>query len=103
MNVALLDVATKKITWVTDLKWETFPGNFSADGKRYSYVINEDGVMDPYIVDRSTNHAEKVDLPHGLNVFQGNPSEFTPQSDRVIVSHEASNDPRACFINIVSG
>jgi dipeptidyl aminopeptidase/acylaminoacyl peptidase len=93
MNVALLDVATTKVTWVTDLKWETFAGNFSADGKHYSYVINEDGVIDPYIVDRSTNHAEKVDLPHGLNAFQGNPSEFAPQSDRVIVSHEASNQP----------
>jgi Tol biopolymer transport system component len=89
MNVALLDVATKKLTWVTDLKWETFAGNFSADGKRYSYVINEDGVIDPYVVDRSTNRAEKVDLPQGLNVFQGNPSEFAAQSDRVIVSHEA--------------
>jgi len=28
LNVALLDVATKKATWVTDLKWETFAGEF---------------------------------------------------------------------------
>jgi dipeptidyl aminopeptidase/acylaminoacyl peptidase len=93
INVASLDVATRKITWVTDLKWEAYAGNFSPDSKRYSYTVNEDGVIDAYIVDRATNQAEKVDLPHGLNAFSGNPTEFAPQSDRVIVSHEASNQP----------
>ena len=93
INVALLDVATRKITWVTDLKWEAYAGNFSPDGKRYSYTVNEDGVIDAYTVDRATNKAEKVDLPHGLNAFSGNPTEFAPQSDRLIVSHEASNQP----------
>jgi len=93
MNVALLDLATKKVTWVSDLKWEAYSGNFSPDGKRYTYVVNEDGLTDAYLVDRSTNRAEKVELPHGLNNFPGNPNEFAPQSDRVIVSHEASNQP----------
>ena len=93
MNVALLDAATKKVTWVTDLKWEAFAGNFSPNGKNYTYVVNEDGVTDAYLAERSTNRAEKVDLPHGLNYFSGNPNEFAPQSDRVIVSHEASNQP----------
>ncbi len=98
MNVALLDVATKKVTWVTDLKWEVSAGNFSPDGKRFSYVVNEDGVIDSYVVDRSTNRADKIDLPHGLNAFSGNPNEFAPQSDRVIVSHEASNQPADLWV-----
>jgi dipeptidyl aminopeptidase/acylaminoacyl peptidase len=93
MNVALLDVATKKITWATDSKWETSSGNFSPDGKHYTYTVNEDGVIDAYLAGRSTNEAKKLDLPHGLNAFSGNPNEFAPQSDRVIVSHEASNSP----------
>ncbi len=92
-NVALLDVATRRITWVTDSKWESFSGNFSPDGKRYTFTLNEDGVVDAYVADRSTNHAEKVEMAHGLNAFSGNPNEFAPQSDRVIVSHEASNQP----------
>jgi dipeptidyl aminopeptidase/acylaminoacyl peptidase len=93
MNIALLDVANRKMTWVTDLKWEASSGNFSPDGKRYTYTVNQDGVIDAYLVDRSTNEGKKVDLPHGLNYFSGNPNEFAPQSDRVIVSHEASNQP----------
>jgi len=98
MNIALLDVATKKLTWVTDLKWEAYSGNFSPDGKSYSYVVNEDGLIDDYLADRLTNHGEKLDLPHGLNSFSGNPNEFAPQSDRVIVSHEASNQPGDLWI-----
>ncbi|MGD1157879.1 MAG: S9 family peptidase [Terriglobia bacterium] len=93
MNIALLDIASRKVTWVTDLKWEAFAGNYSHDGKNYTYVVNEDGLTDAYLADRSTNRAKKVDLPHGLNYFSGNPNEFAPQSDRVIVSHEASNQP----------
>jgi len=98
MNVALLEVATRKVTWVTDLKWESTAGNFSPDGKRYTYIVNEDGVIDAYVIDRSTNYADKVELPHGLNAFSGNPNEFAPQSDRVIVSHEASNQPADLWV-----
>jgi len=93
MNIALLDLGSGKLTWATDLKWEAFAGSFSSNGKNYSYFVNEDGLIDAYLADRSTNRAEKLGLPHGLNSFSGNPSEFAPQGDQVIVSHEASNQP----------
>ncbi|MGA7927439.1 MAG: hypothetical protein WCA20_15795 [Candidatus Sulfotelmatobacter sp.] len=41
INIALLEVATKKVTWVTDLKWEAYSGNFSLGGKRYAYNVND--------------------------------------------------------------
>jgi len=93
MNVALLDTTTKKVTWVTETKWEAYSGNFSPDGKSFTYVLNEDGLSDAYLVERSTNKAEKLNLAHGLNGYSGNPTEFSPQGDRLIVSHEASNQP----------
>lgn len=104
MNVALLDTTTKKLTWVTDLKWEASAGSFSPDGKHYSYTVNQDGVTDAYLVDSATNRAQKLDLPRGLNLLYGNPTEFAPQSDRMIVSHEASNQPGDLWVyNIASG
>jgi dipeptidyl aminopeptidase/acylaminoacyl peptidase len=103
MNIALLEVATRNITWVTDSKWEDYSGSFSPDGKLYSYFVNEDGVTNAYLVDRSTNEAKKVDLPHGLNFFSGNPSEFAPQSDRVIISHQASNQPGDLWVYDIAG
>ena len=51
-NVALLDLADldsggkdapKKLTWVTDTKWEASAGDFSPDGKHFTYAINADG------------------------------------------------------------
>jgi dipeptidyl aminopeptidase/acylaminoacyl peptidase len=93
MNIALLDVSSRKITWVTDVKWEAFAGQFSPDGKNYTYTMNEDGLTDAYLADRSTNRVQKVNLPHGLNYFSGNPNTFAPHNDRMIVSHEASNQP----------
>jgi dipeptidyl aminopeptidase/acylaminoacyl peptidase len=93
LNVTLLDVATKKLAWVTETKWEAYSGSFSPDGKSFTYTMNENGLTDAYLVDRATNKAEKLDLSHGLNGYSGNPTEFAPQSDRLIVSHEASNQP----------
>jgi dipeptidyl aminopeptidase/acylaminoacyl peptidase len=98
MNVGLLDIASRKIRWATNSKWEASAGSFSPDGKHYTYTINGDGLIDAYIADRSTDKAEKIDMAHGLNYFSGNPSEFAPQSDRVIVSHEASNQPGDLWI-----
>jgi len=31
-NVAIVDVASKKLKWLTDVQWEAEAGNFSPDG-----------------------------------------------------------------------
>jgi dipeptidyl aminopeptidase/acylaminoacyl peptidase len=104
MNVALLDVASKKISWVTDVKWEASSGNFSGDGKHFAYTINSDGVTDAFVVDRSNNRVRKVDLPQGLNSFSGSSSEFGHERDRLVISHEASNQPGDLWIyNLQTG
>src|SRR5207248_2768572 len=37
-NVALLDTATRKMTWVTDTQWEAGPGEFSPDSSHFTYT-----------------------------------------------------------------
>jgi dipeptidyl aminopeptidase/acylaminoacyl peptidase len=92
-NVALLDVGTKKLTWVTDLKWEAQSGNFSPDGKSFTYLINEDGRTDIYLANSSTLRTEKIDFPAGLNYFSGNPTPFSSDGNRLLVGHESSTRP----------
>ena len=92
-NVALLDVATKKLTWVTDLKWEAESGEFSPDGKWFTYVVNEDGRTDGYLADTATRIGTKLNLPPGLNGFSGNPSTFSPDGQQVLISHQSSAQP----------
>jgi dipeptidyl aminopeptidase/acylaminoacyl peptidase len=92
-NVALLDSATRKVTWVTDTKWDAASGNFSPDGKSFTYLINQDGRADMYLADTATLRAEKIDFPAGLNYFSGNPTPFSNDGNRLLVAHESSTRP----------
>jgi dipeptidyl aminopeptidase/acylaminoacyl peptidase len=92
-NVALLDVATRKLTWVTDLKWEASAGDFSPDGKQFTYEVNADGRNDIYLADMATLRATKLNIPTGLNSYAGNPTTFAPEGGRVLVSHQSSTQP----------
>jgi len=97
-NVALLDVATGKRTWVTDVKWEAGSQDFSPDGRSFTYTINADGRLDAYLADRATGTATRVAVPEGLNYFDGSPTAFSPSGDRLIVSHQSSTQPSDLWI-----
>jgi dipeptidyl aminopeptidase/acylaminoacyl peptidase len=92
-NVALLDIASKKLTWVTDTNWEASSGDFSPDGKTLTYTINADGRVDTYIADVASLHSEKIPIGGGVNGFAANPSSFSPSGDRLLLSHESSVEP----------
>ena len=92
-NVALLDVKTKKLSWITNLQWEAVAGNFSPDGKRFTYLVNEDGRTSLYLGDCASRHAAKIDFPEGVSSFAGNPSAFSPDGGRLLVSHQSSQRP----------
>jgi len=92
-NVALLDVASKKRTWVTDLKWEARAGYFAPDGKSFTYLLNADGRTDIYMVDRKSLHAAKVPFPEGITSPAGNPTAYSPSGDRMLISHQSSTEP----------
>jgi len=92
-NVALLDVASKKLAWVTDLKWDAEPGDFAPRGGRFTYVVNEDGRTTTYIAERGSARSEPLSFPHGLTSPAGRPTAFSPSGDRLLVSHQSSNRP----------
>src|SRR5206468_11522115 len=97
-NVALVDVASKKLTWVTDTKWEASSADFSRDGKSFTYTLNEDGRIDSYLVDRPSMRAEKIELPPGLNSFVSTPTAFSPDGNRLLMSHESSVNPADIWV-----
>jgi len=92
-NVALLDVSSKKIQWVTNLHWEAAPGDFSPDGKSFTYLVNEDGQTSLYLANTETLKASKIDFPEGVSSFSGNPSAFSPSGDQLMVEHQNSQRP----------
>ena len=83
-NVALLDIASKKITWVTDTKWEASAGDFSPDGKRFTYAINADGRSDVYLGDTASTQSDKIPIAGGVNGFAASPTSFSSSGDRLL-------------------
>jgi len=97
-NVAMLDVANKKLTWVTDTRWDASAGSFAPQGGKYTFIINEDGRSDAYLADRDGGQPEKISFPAGLTFFAGNPTPWSPGGDRLLVSHQSSQRPSDLWV-----
>src|SRR5207245_3699899 len=58
----------------------------------------EDGRIDSYLVDRASMRAEKIELPPGLNSFVSTPTAFSPDGNRLLMSHESSVYPADIWV-----
>jgi dipeptidyl aminopeptidase/acylaminoacyl peptidase len=92
-NVALLNIPEKKLEWVTDTQWDASSGDFSPDGKSFTYTIDADGQIDAYLGDVATKASKKIPIARGMNGFAAYPSSFSPSGDRLLLSHESSVEP----------
>jgi dipeptidyl aminopeptidase/acylaminoacyl peptidase len=92
-NVGLLDIATKKIRWLTQDKWEIQGAGFSPDGKSLVYVANVDGNIDIYLHSLTTGKTRPLPLPKGLNFPRGNASTFTRDNSRMLYTHNGPTSP----------
>src|SRR6266700_584944 len=62
-NVGLLDVATKKVSWLTKDKWEISGGEFSPDGRRITFTANVDGNEDIYLHELALGKSAVLPIP----------------------------------------
>ena len=92
-NVGLLDIASKKIRWLTRDKWEISAENFSPDGKSLTYTANVDGNTDIYLYDIASGKAHALPLPKGVNQVAGRPSTFTRDGSRLLYYHTGPTAP----------
>jgi dipeptidyl aminopeptidase/acylaminoacyl peptidase len=89
-NVALLDLKSKKQTWITHTQWDALSGNFSPDGRQFTYALNHDGETDMYLQTVGQTTAQKLDFPPGQTFAAASPTAFSPDGTRLLVSHEDS-------------
>jgi dipeptidyl aminopeptidase/acylaminoacyl peptidase len=92
-NVGLLDIATRKIRWLTNDKWEASGGSFSPDGKFLTYTANVDGNTDIYLYDFASGKARALPLSRGVNHLAGRTSPFTRDSSRLLYNHTGPTVP----------
>jgi len=91
-NVGLLDIASKKVRWLTNDKWEINAGDFSPDGKQVSWTANVDGNTDIYTHDLATGKTRSLPLAKGVNGLAGKSSAFSQDGARLLYYH---NGPTA--------
>jgi dipeptidyl aminopeptidase/acylaminoacyl peptidase len=92
-NAGLLDIATKKITWITKDKWEIRAGEFSPDGKRITFTANVDGNEDIYLHDIATGKSTALAIPKGVNSPAGGHAAFSPDGQRLLYYHNGPTAP----------
>ncbi|HZP22715.1 MAG TPA: S9 family peptidase [Terriglobales bacterium] len=92
-NVGVLDIATKKLEWLTAEKWELSSGGFSPDGKLLTWTANVDGTSQIYLYDIANRHAEALPAKPGLNFLGGHPTAFTRDGSRLLYYHNGANAP----------
>ena len=97
-NVALLDVASKKRTWVTDTKWEADAGEFSPDGKTFTYIVNADGRTNIYLVAGGSGQPTPLQFEKGITVPAGSPRAYSPSGNHLLISHQSSTEPADLWI-----
>lgn len=96
-NVALLDIASRKLQWVTDTQWAANADSFSRDGKTFTYTLNADGRVTTQFVDVATLKGSERGVPIGLNFPAGSPRPFLPDGS-VLLSHEDSTHPAELYL-----
>jgi dipeptidyl aminopeptidase/acylaminoacyl peptidase len=92
-NAGLLDIATKKIRWLTQDKWEISGGFFSPDGRQLTYTANVDGNTNIYLYDLATGKARALPLPKGLNEPVGAATAFSGDHSSLLYYHTGAGSP----------
>jgi dipeptidyl aminopeptidase/acylaminoacyl peptidase len=92
-NPGLLDIATKKIFWLTKDRWEIRAGEFSPDGKRITITANVDGDEDIYLHDLATGKSTALPIPKGVNNPAGGHSAFSPDGQLLLYLHNGPTAP----------
>jgi len=97
-NIGLLDIASKKIRWVTEDKWEARAGQFSPDGSHLTYLVNVDGNTDLYLYDVKAAKARALPLPKGVNTLAGAATAFTRDGSRLLYHQNGPAAPGDLWI-----
>ena len=97
-NVGLLDVASKKISWLTQDKWEISGGNFSPDGKLVAWTANVDGNTEIFIHDLAADKSSALPLAKGVNSLGGSETSFTKDGTRLLYYHNGAKAPNDAWV-----
>ncbi len=97
-NIGLLDLASKRLDWLTQDKWEIEGGNFSPDGKSLTWTANVDGNTEIYVHDLGTGKNTSLPLLKGVNRLGGTETAFSRDGSRLLYYHNGPTSPNDVWV-----
>ncbi len=97
-NAGLLELASKKVSWLTKDKWEVEGDGFSPDGKHVVWTANVDGNTDIFVHDMVAGKTSSLPLPKGVNTPAGAESAFSRDGARFLYYHNGPGSPSDVWI-----
>jgi dipeptidyl aminopeptidase/acylaminoacyl peptidase len=97
-NVGLLDIATRKIEWLTNDTWQISAGTFSPDGRSLTWTADVEGNTYLYLYDIVGKHAEALPLKAGVNTLAGNSLSYSRDGSRLLYYHNGADAPNDAWI-----
>ncbi len=101
-NIGLLEVASKKLAWLTKDKWRIRGGEFSPDGKHITFTANVDGNEDIFLHDLAAAKSSVLPIPGGVNNLTGGHSAFSADGSRVLYVHNGPTAPADLWVYTVA-
>src|ERR1700722_14758818 len=95
-NAALLDLATKKLRWITHTQWSTNAAAFTPDGGSAVVLLNADGRISTLFINLQTMQQSERGVPPGLTYPTASPTPFLPDGS-LLLFHEHSSHPQELY------
>ncbi len=92
-NIALLDIASKQVQWLTKEKWDSQPGTFAPDGRKLTWTTNIDGNRMVFVYDVATKRAQALPLKAGVNSLAGSETAFSHDGKQLLYKHSGPDSP----------
>ncbi len=94
-NVAVLDLKSKKLRWLTDTQWSADGVGFTPDGSGAVYVLNADGRVSTRFVNLKTKVESERGVPAGMNTPAAAPTPFCPDGS-MLLAHKDQATLKNC-------
>ncbi len=100
-NAALLDIASKKIEWLTQDKSQTEAGGFSPDGKTVTWVANVSGNKEIFFYNIDNKQAQVLPISKGVNTLGAAETSFTKDGSKLLFYHNGPDSPKNVWVYLI--
>jgi dipeptidyl aminopeptidase/acylaminoacyl peptidase len=97
-NVALLDIASKKLRWITADNWEIRGNSFSPDGQSVVWSANVDGREALYTRAVAGGEIQRLPVADGVNDFAGAVTPWSRDGQRLLYYHSGAREPNDLYV-----